>query len=205
MTSNSTLSSGWVVRDRMARVETPTRPTASSTTASACRCASGQMRRRKAVTSERPRISAQTTMPSSRKVVTLMPPAVPALPPPISIRPLVRNRVSGRICPMSTALKPAVRLTTEWVKAFRALPPADMSPIVPALFHSATATPAKPRNRRPRVPSRVSLAWIDHRRGVRHSRSTSLITGKPSPLTMTAAHRGNRISGSRAKPMRLSE
>ena len=51
------------------------------------------------VTSSRPRTSFQIANPSTRNVVILMPPAVPALPPPMNIRMLVTMRVSGAAAP----------------------------------------------------------------------------------------------------------
>ena len=51
---------------------------------------------------------------STANVVTLMPPAVPAGPPPMYIRTSMPTQVSSCSCPMSTELKPAVRVCTEW-------------------------------------------------------------------------------------------
>lgn len=51
------------------------------------------------VTCSRPRISFQMAKARRRKVVTLMPPAVPALPPPMNIRMLVTMSVSGDATP----------------------------------------------------------------------------------------------------------
>ena len=53
---------------------------------------------------------------STANVVTLMPPAVPAGPPPMNIRMSIPTHVSSFICPMSTELNPAVRVCTDWKK-----------------------------------------------------------------------------------------
>jgi hypothetical protein len=57
------------------------------------------MRRPKSVTAGFPRASAQITSASSAKVVTLMPPAVLALPAPTNMRMSVTSQVVSRIDP----------------------------------------------------------------------------------------------------------
>lgn len=72
-----------------------TRATPNRATVSACRCTLSAMRRRPITTSCSPLISATMTYASSRNVVSLMPPAVLALPPPMNIRAITTPLVSG--------------------------------------------------------------------------------------------------------------
>ena len=67
-------------------VPTAMAASASSTTVSACRRVSPPIRRWAMLVSRSPRTSDQMTKASRKKVVTLMPPAVPAEPPPMNIR-----------------------------------------------------------------------------------------------------------------------
>ena len=89
--------------------EAKTVATASSATVSAWRCASSGMRRLNPLALRSPRISATITNRRTAKVVTLMPPAVPALPPPMNISTSQPSSVSGVRSPMSTVLKPELR------------------------------------------------------------------------------------------------
>lgn len=60
-----------------------------------------------------PRTSASMAAASTANVVTLMPPVVPALPPPTNISMQVISSVDASSAPMSTELNPAVRLIAE--------------------------------------------------------------------------------------------
>ena len=73
---------------------------------------------------------------STANVVILIPPAVPAGPPPINMSTSIPTRLA-RICPMSIQLKPAVLVWTEWKKPSeeRAAGPA---PELPGFDHSTT-------------------------------------------------------------------
>ena len=75
----------------MARVATTTAPRPMSVTARAWRWAPSGMRRRKALTVDRPRASAATISTSTAKVVTRIPPLVPALPAPMNMRTSVTS------------------------------------------------------------------------------------------------------------------
>ena len=82
----------------------------------AWRCTARESRLPKMCTDTSPRSSVSRMKSSTAKVVTLIPPAVPAGPPPMNIRTSIPTQVSSCICPMSTELKPAVRVCTEWKK-----------------------------------------------------------------------------------------
>jgi len=58
------------------------------------------------------RKNAMVASTSTMNVVTLMPPAVDVLPPPISISDMVKSAVSSRIAAVSMVLNPAVRGVT---------------------------------------------------------------------------------------------
>ncbi|OPZ50135.1 MAG: hypothetical protein BWY91_02896 [bacterium ADurb.BinA028] len=94
MASNATLSKAKSLTMSSPMVPIATTPTASSTTVNAWRSESRGIRRLPTVTSCSPRISLQMTKASRTNVPTLIPPAVPALPPPMNIRPSLRARVS---------------------------------------------------------------------------------------------------------------
>jgi Response regulators consisting of a CheY-like receiver domain and a winged-helix DNA-binding domain len=92
--SNSTGPSSKSETASRARVPPTTAATPSRATESACRMASFEMPRLPIVTWTFPRNSAQITKASSTNVPTLIPPAVPALPPPMNIMIPSRNSVS---------------------------------------------------------------------------------------------------------------
>ena len=62
------------------------------------------------LTAASPRSSVHMMKNNTAKVVTLMPPAVPAGPPPMNIKTSIPSQVSSCIWPMSTELNPAVRV-----------------------------------------------------------------------------------------------
>ena len=91
--SNSTASSPKGVISSSATVATITSPTPASATVRAWRWMAAGSRRPSTCTVGSPRISASITNASSANVVTLIPPAVPALPPPMNISTSVISRV----------------------------------------------------------------------------------------------------------------
>ncbi len=78
-----------------------------------------------------PRTSASIAAASTAKVVTLMPPAVPALPPPMNISAQVISSVAFSSAPMSMALKPPLRVMTECTKPLSSLSSQLNRPSVP--------------------------------------------------------------------------
>ena len=84
--SNSVRDSGNPLRAVMAIVATTTAPSPMRATVRAWRWAPCGMRRRKALTVDSPRASAEIISTSTAKVVTRMPPLVPALPAPMNMR-----------------------------------------------------------------------------------------------------------------------
>ncbi len=78
----------------MTRVARTTRLIALTATTNAWRSVTSGTARSKATTSRSPRTSAQTIRNSTAKVVTLMPPAGDALPPPTNISMSVTNSES---------------------------------------------------------------------------------------------------------------
>ena len=151
----------------MATVAVTTSPTESSATVSACRTTRSPMRRSKACTSRSPRTSAQMTKNSSTKVVTLMPPAVPAEPPPMNISTTVISSVPSLTAPKSMELKPAVRGITAWKNPASSRPGVSSWPSVAGLRHSLAVMTTVPRSSSTAVAHSVILVCIDHPRGVR--------------------------------------
>ena len=90
------------------------------------------------LTEPSPRSSVIMMKNSTANVVTLMPPAVPAGPPPMNIRMSMPSQVSSCIRPMSTELNPAVRVCTDWKKPARIRPHGSSFPSVSGLLHSST-------------------------------------------------------------------
>ena len=104
-------------------------------------------RRRWACTSASPRTSDQIISAITAKVVTLMPPAVPALPPPTNISIDMSSQLTESIAPMSIELNPAVRVCTDWNAAASTFCGVDIGPSVPPLVHSpARMTPVPSTN-----------------------------------------------------------
>ena len=91
--SNSTLSVLRSVISASTIVADTTAATDSNATVNACRCARGSIRRRNTVVAVSPRTSDQMTKNNNAKVVTLIPPAVPADPPPMNMNTSMPNQV----------------------------------------------------------------------------------------------------------------
>ncbi len=88
---------------------------------------------------------------STAIVVTLIPPAVEAEPPPINISRSIPNQVAGSIWDMSTEFKPPDLGITEANMVFTNLSQVFSPPRVPGLFHSMA-----PINRAP-ITSSVTV------------------------------------------------
>ena len=131
--------------------------------------------------------------PSSANVVTLIPPAVPALPPPMNISTSVTSSVVGSNCADVEAVEPGGARHDRRGRARSAACAATSSgPRVPGLRHSVSSHGQ-------RCPHEQERAVGDHgdpgvqrppRRRRRARRSSSNSTGKPSPPTTTAAQIG---------------
>ena len=171
---------------------------------SAWRCASCGMRRLKACGFRSPRISASITSRSTANVVTLMPPAVPALPPPMNISTSVPSSVSGVRSPMATVLKPPLRGCTLWKKPANAFSPRLIDPSVRSFVHSRARNMTVPTASRIPDIEVTSFVCRLQRRGRRHSRRSSKSTGNPNPPATTSTQSVTLISGSSANCTRLS-
>ncbi len=97
ITSNSTTSSGSPETARTTKVPITTRATPSRATVRAWRSTEDVSSRPKASTCGSPLASATMAKNKIMKVVTLMPPAVLALPPPMNISTSVTSRLAGSI------------------------------------------------------------------------------------------------------------
>ncbi|GAB3678349.1 hypothetical protein GCM10027597_20180 [Saccharopolyspora tripterygii] len=133
-----------------------------------------------------------------------MPPAVPALPPPMNIRISCSRRVPGWKSATSRPLNPAVRDMTAVEKPATSLLRQGIGPKVAGLAHSAPVIPKKPTVSRSAVASRVILACRVHRRDRLRWRKISTHTGKPRPPAMTATQIGRTNQGSVAKETTVS-
>ncbi len=92
------------------------------------------------------------------KVVTLIPPAVDVLPPPISMRQMNSSDVLSCRAAMSTVLNPAVRVVTPWNQLTTSLSPMPSNrPSVPGLLHSRAAKAATDQKISAAVPTSISL------------------------------------------------
>ena len=152
-----------------------------------------------------PRTSLRMTNSRTAKVVTLMPPAVPALPPPMNISTSVPSSVSG----LSVAGVDAVEAGGARLDALEDAGDelaADAQRPEGARVASTPAAGTSPCRRRAgrRSSSATILVCSVQRRGVRHARRSSNSTGKPRPPATTSTHRVRLMTGSVAKPMRLS-
>ena len=138
--SNSTSSVLRSVISASRIVEDTTAATDSRAIVSACRCARGSMRRRNAVVVGSPRTSAQSTKNNKANVVTLIPPAVPADPPPMNMNTSMPSQVLSCMAPMSTLLNPAVRRITAWNVPASTRPCTGERSQRPGLDHSDAVT-----------------------------------------------------------------
>ena len=180
MTSNSTRSRARSVIASSSSDETSTSVAETSETAIATCSASRGIRRPYASTSLSPRPSAMIASSMTASVVTLMPPAVDAEPPPTNMSASMSSQVPSCICPTSTVEKPPERgMTPANSEASTvALGPSGLN--VAGLVHSNAATRTDPATTSARLVVTVSLECRLHRRASRRWRATLRITGKPS-------------------------
>lgn len=167
-------------------------------TESACRCEATGIVRPKACAGRPPRASLTTISTGTTAVVTVIPPAVDPLPPPMNMRASDRNHDSSRIAPTSMVVSPADRVLTDWNQAPRTGPVVSRAPSVPGLPHSNAPSSRVPPHSRTVEPSSVSLVCSAQREGARGERRRSRITGKPPPPTITASPIGAIIAVSEA-------
>ncbi len=109
-----------------------------STTLTARRSTSDGMRRSNASISLRPRASAIAARNSTASVVTLIPPAVDADPPPMNISMSVTSWLEPSSAPMSSVANPPDRAIDEMKKLCRIRWPTSMSAMVRSLLNSST-------------------------------------------------------------------
>ena len=143
-----------------------------------------------ATTNWSPRASAIIASIITAMVVTLMPPAVEAEPPPINMSTSVMRLVTGRISFISTRLKPPERVMTEAKSALSILSPGLFPPTVLGLFHSAAPQAAAPSTKSTLVVTSVSFAVSVHRLGLSGCCCNAMSTGNPIAPRNTAIHTG---------------
>ena len=107
-TSNSVSERLKSVNRRMVSVAVATNPKLSMTTVIAWRITFGDIALPNTLASFRPRITEKTVANSTKSVVILIPPAVPAGPPPMNINMSIANRVESDIADISIELNPVV-------------------------------------------------------------------------------------------------
>ena len=148
----------WVI----VMVERATMVAPHATTESATRWTSLGMRRPNACTDWRPFASDHTASASTASVVTLMPPAVDADPPPtnMSIDPTMSDE--PWTSPMSTTENPPERVIAERKNDWKIVSHAFMLPNVSGLSYSRVRNAAAPAKKSSTVVMIVSFACSDH-------------------------------------------
>src|SRR5690606_32949901 len=200
ITSNMTCSKAKPsVSATTSRTAAVTTPTDSTVTLNAWRWGAPAIRRRATTTSGSPLISAQMTKPSSRKVVTLIPPAVEALPPPMNISARVTVIDSCRMSAKSTVLNPPERGIAPLKIAASTLSVTAIGPNVCGFVHSIARYVTTPTTSRDADPTTVSSRCTDHRWRDRNWRPSSISAGKPRLPATTPAASGTQIHQSPPK------
>ena len=156
------------------------------------------------LTAPSPRSSVAMMKNSTANVVTFIPPAVPAGPPPMNISASMPSHVSSRISPMSTELNPAVRVCTDWKNPMRMRDAGSYAPNVSGFVHSNATMYTVPPTSSSAVAQSTILVFMLQCSGRRNSLRNCMMTGNPRPPRMIAAHIGRQIHGSVAKPIILS-
>ena len=110
------------------RVAAPMMLAPMKATATLRRTVDSVMRRPNASMSWSPRASAIMARMRTAKVVTLMPPAVEAEPPPTNMRASWRNQVASCMCSGWMVDNPEERALTPLIRAVRTLPPTPSGP-----------------------------------------------------------------------------
>src|SRR5215207_5262854 len=144
-TSNSARSSSSSDSAITVIVPRTTSATPSSATDSACRSTPVEISRPNAVTAWSPRTSATIAKNSTMNVVSLIPPPMPPLPPPMNIRQSSTSQLVSSMAATSMELKPAERACgPPMKKPTRNLSPTASRPSVAALLHSNTVIASMP-------------------------------------------------------------
>ena len=150
MTSKRVCDSGMPVICSMAIVPTSTSSAPRRAAAIASRSVSEGRRLPKAWVSRSPRASATTARTNTAKVVTLIPPAADAEPPPMNMSPSRTSHVDWDIAPTSRVASPEDRASVECRSAAPTRSPTGSRPSVEGLFHSKTPMSTAPRTSRRR-------------------------------------------------------
>ena len=187
-TSNSTRDSGRSVTSSSAMHETSTMLAPVNTTAIDSRSTSRGMRRPNASMSRSPRASATIASSMTASVVTLIPPAVDADPPPTNISASWMSQLDCVMAPTSTVLNPPERGMIPAKRAASSFSPKLSGPNVPGLVHSSTSSSSAPTTSSAPLVTSVSLLCRESRLvqlcqrwpGRGSARWMLRITGKPS-------------------------
>src|SRR5690606_30820010 len=150
-----------------------------ATTDSATRCTSLGMRRRNTCTDERPRASEKAARASTASVVTLMPPAVDAEPPPTNMS--IEPTTSDEPCRSSIGIteNPPERVIADRKNVWKVVSQASSPPKVRGLSYSSRRNTSAPATKSTTVVIRVSLACSDHCRKCQWCLNSVKITGNP--------------------------
>src|SRR5699024_4951571 len=183
---------------------TRTRVAPRNTTLIASRSVLLGIRRPSALVVRVPLASAAIARIRTAKVVTLMPPAVEADPPPTNIRASVSSIVVAVEDSMSTIANPPERIMVEAKKALPIFSHQGAPPTVAGFVHSNAAHAAAPSTSRMMVVYRVSLVCSVHRLRVHFARIRFRKTGKPKLPTNTPTAIGTNTNGFDAKGSRPS-
>ncbi len=157
------------------------------------------MRRSKASMSSTPRASATAAKNSTASVVTLMPPAVDAEPPPTNMSMSSTSSVEPFISPMSIVLRPPERDMIEVNIAVMGRVRPSCPPSVALFDHSSRAIASPPTAMRMTVVRSVTRACRVRRERKRNQRPRAKMTGKPMAPRNTAIESTESIHGSEAK------
>ena len=152
------------------------------------------MVRKNAITDWSPRASARMARKTTASVVTLIPPAVDAEPPPANIMASVSSRVTCEVSGMSTRLNPPERIITDAKKPWKIRSAVDLPPRVAGLLHSTARNSTHASTSRMAVVTTVSLALRFHRLKRKPTWRSTRITGKPKAPTMAPMQIGTRTS-----------
>src|SRR5690606_10131517 len=148
ITSKSTSATGAFVSGAITMVDRAAMVAPHAATEGAARCTPLGTRRPNASTDWRPRAADHTAMASAASVVTLMPPAVDADPPPTNISMEPATRDEPLRSPMSITENPPERVIADRKKAWKVVFPASIDPNVSGLSYSRMRKTAAPATKR---------------------------------------------------------
>ena len=194
MTSNSTWSRGRCVSATITAEPASTTEAPIMITEIAMRSTESGMVRKNAITDWSPRASARIARNTTASVVTLIPPAVDAEPPPANIMASVSSRVTWEVSGMSTRLNPPERIITDAKNPWKIRSGTDFPPRVSGLFHSTARNSTHASSSRMAVVTTVSLALRFQRLKRKPTWRSTRITGKPREPMITPTHTGSRMS-----------